>query len=137
SALYIPLAKIILQKRLARRILPFTFAICVVLWLAWIDGVARMGVGRVIGAAMGFWLGAAVPVALVRKAYLTGVFVFHSCPNTNIRRAPVIHTTAASSSTNPSSPPARSADASMCFRPTFLAVHAARFRCLFGRENPS
>ncbi|KAJ7028803.1 hypothetical protein C8F04DRAFT_1118018, partial [Mycena alexandri] len=53
---------------------------------------------------MGFWLGAAVPVALVRKAYLT-----------------VIHTTGASSSTNPSSPPARSAGASMCFRPTFLA----------------
>ncbi|KAJ7028806.1 hypothetical protein C8F04DRAFT_1118026, partial [Mycena alexandri] len=42
SALYIPLAKTILQRRLARRIFPFTFAICVgvsLVWLAWIDGV--------------------------------------------------------------------------------------------------
>ncbi|KAJ7779025.1 hypothetical protein B0H16DRAFT_1711375 [Mycena metata] len=74
SALYIPLAKTVLQRRLARRIFPLTFAICLgvsVLWLAWMDGVGRMRVGRVIGATLGFWLGSVVPVVLVSKAYLT------------------------------------------------------------------
>ncbi|KAJ7779023.1 hypothetical protein B0H16DRAFT_1878634 [Mycena metata] len=74
SALYIPLAKNVLQRRLARRIFPFTFAICLgvsVLWLAWMDGVGKMKVGRVIGATLGLWVGSVVPVVLVRKAYLT------------------------------------------------------------------
>ncbi|KAJ7028797.1 hypothetical protein C8F04DRAFT_1398674 [Mycena alexandri] len=48
--------------------LPFYFRSVLLYWLAWIDGVARLGVGRVISAALGFWLGS---VVLVRKAYLT------------------------------------------------------------------
>ncbi|KAJ7016047.1 hypothetical protein C8F04DRAFT_1166686, partial [Mycena alexandri] len=74
---------------------------------------------------MGFWLGAAVPVALVRKAYST-----------------VTHTTA---------PPPKSflTPGPLCARVhvlqahvfgalAVLAVHAARFRYLLGevRENP-
>ncbi|KAJ7779012.1 hypothetical protein B0H16DRAFT_802442 [Mycena metata] len=83
SALYIPLAKNVLQRRLARRIFPFTFAICLgvsVVWLAWMDGVGKMRVGRVIGATLGFWVGSVVPVVLVSKAYLTVTHTTASSP---------------------------------------------------------
>ncbi|KAJ7488940.1 hypothetical protein FB451DRAFT_1166679 [Mycena latifolia] len=61
AQLYEPLAKAILRRRLTARIFPATGVLCVV----------TAGVLGVLGVAAGMWVGAVVPVLLVRKAFLT------------------------------------------------------------------
>ncbi|KAJ7176907.1 hypothetical protein C8R46DRAFT_1077674 [Mycena filopes] len=71
SALYEPLAKSILQRRLTRRIFPLTFGVCVGAAVVWLPWIGALGLRPVFGAAMGTWVCAVVPVVLVKKAYLT------------------------------------------------------------------
>ncbi|KAJ7488930.1 hypothetical protein FB451DRAFT_1361983 [Mycena latifolia] len=76
AQLYEPLAKAVLRRRLTARIFPATGLLCVLfagMWLASIGRLSGSGVGvlGVLGAAAGMWLGAVLPVLLVRKAFLT------------------------------------------------------------------
>ncbi|KAJ7488942.1 hypothetical protein FB451DRAFT_1390138 [Mycena latifolia] len=76
AQLYEPLANAVLRRHLTPRIFPATGLLCVFaagVWLASIGRLSGSGVGvlGVLGAAAGMWVGAVLPVLLVRKAFLT------------------------------------------------------------------